>query len=565
MLSDSSSPMLIVLGLVWVLIGIGILVWYLWAMSRLFPRIGLKSGEGWIPVWNQWKLLERAGLPGWVVVLSFVGLSIVPAIMLIIAMHRINKEFGAGGGYTVLGVFIAPLWAMLLTNFIDERTAISGPTRQQQVAPVFNSTGHRGFAPGTQPASSPSFASQIAPQPPAAAPAQSTVPTMFQAQGSGFAPPQSQPHAPQPVQPGYAPQPTQAPQPWNPAAAGPAGPAVPAGPAGSAVPAAPAPYMPQGPLGGETEAEYDRLAAESFYASPAVPLGQNQAPSPFSWTAASQAAREQAEPERVPVIPPVHPLAAAVPAAPLPPAPEAPAAPPVQVAPVAPMAPVIPVQAPEAAQSIPATMPVSLPGVAAAPAVPVAPAAAQVDAVAAPPGPVAEEAFFAPPAPVHASPTPAVQIPTGITGKVDPLPPGEVYAAATRAASTRQAIREEDDLDRTVVVPRGNTPIWVLELPDGTELPLQGDVTVGRRPESVGGSEILAIPDTTRTLSKSHARLSFADGQWVVEDLGSTNGLVLMNDDGSESELVPGVKAAATERMLFGTLEVRLRPRGDSA
>lgn len=564
MVSDSSSPMLIVLGLVWVLIGVGILVWYLWAMSRLFPKIGLKSGEGWIPVWNQWKLLERAGLPGWVVVLSFVGLSIVPAIMLIIAMHRINKEFGAGGGYTVLGVFIAPLWAMLLANFIDERTAVSGPTRQPQVAPVFNTQAHRGFAPGTQPASSPNFASQIAPQQPApaAAQAQSSVPTMFQAQGSGFAPQQPQPHAPQPPQPGFAPQAQQspnAPQPWNPAAAAPAAPAV---------PAAPAPYMQQGPLGGETEADYDRLAAESFYASPAVPLGQNQAPSPFSWTAASQAAREQAEPEREPVIPPVHPLAAAAPAVPLPPAPAAvvaPAAPQVQAVPAAPMAPVAPVPVPEVAQSIPATMPVQLPGVAAAPVAPVAPAAAQESAAAASPAPAADESFFAPLAPVHASPTPAVQIPTGITGKVDPLPPGEVYAAATRAASTRQAIREEDDLDRTVVVPRASTPAWVLELPDGTELPLQGDVTVGRRPESVDGSEILAIPDTTRTLSKSHARLSFVEGRWLVEDLGSTNGLVLMNEDGSESELVPGVQAAATERMLFGTLEVRLRPRGESA
>lgn len=495
MVSDSSGPMLIVLGLVWVLIGVGILVWYLWAMSRLFPKIGLKSGEGWIPVWNQWKLLERAGLPGWVVVLSFVGLSIVPAIMLIIAMHRINKEFGAGGGYTVLGVFIAPLWAMLLANFIDERTAVSGPTHQPQVAPVFNSPAHRGFAPGTQPASSPNFASQIAPQQPApaAAQAQSSAPTMFQTQGSGFAPQQPQPHAPQSPQPGFAPQAQlspHAPQPWNPAAAAPA---VPAGPA------APAPYTQQGPLGGETEADYDRLAAESFYASPAVPLGQNQAPSPFSWTAASQAAREQAEPEREPVIPPVHPLAAAAPAVPLPPA------------------------------------------------------------------PAADETFFAPLAPVHSSPTPTVQIPTGITGKVDPLPPGEIYAAATRAASTRQAIREEDDLDRTVVVLRASTLTWVLELPDGTELPLQGDVTVGRRPESLDGSEILAIPDTTRTISKSHARLSFVEGRWLVEDLGSTNGLVLMNEDGSESELVPGVQAAATERMLFGTLEVRLRPRGESA
>ena len=50
---------------VWGLVGVGLLVWYLWAMARLFPRIGLKKRDGWIPIWNQWQLLERAGMPGW--------------------------------------------------------------------------------------------------------------------------------------------------------------------------------------------------------------------------------------------------------------------------------------------------------------------------------------------------------------------------------------------------------------------------------------------------------------------------------------------------------------------
>ena len=53
----------LVIMLVWMLIGVGLLVWYLWAMARLFPRIGMKSTDGWIPIWNQWKLLERTGLP----------------------------------------------------------------------------------------------------------------------------------------------------------------------------------------------------------------------------------------------------------------------------------------------------------------------------------------------------------------------------------------------------------------------------------------------------------------------------------------------------------------------
>jgi pSer/pThr/pTyr-binding forkhead associated (FHA) protein len=105
----------------------------------------------------------------------------------------------------------------------------------------------------------------------------------------------------------------------------------------------------------------------------------------------------------------------------------------------------------------------------------------------------------------------------------------------------------------------------VLELPDGTELPLETDVVVGRKPTAIDGAATLEVPDSTRTLSKSHARLTREGAIWMVEDLGSTNGLFLLNDDGSESELTANVPVEATERMLLGTLEVRLRPGGDAA
>jgi hypothetical protein len=61
---------------VWSLVGIAFYVWYLWSLSRLFPRIGLPSSHGWIPVWNQWQLVQRGGLPGWLVLFGLVpGLS----------------------------------------------------------------------------------------------------------------------------------------------------------------------------------------------------------------------------------------------------------------------------------------------------------------------------------------------------------------------------------------------------------------------------------------------------------------------------------------------------------
>ncbi len=152
----------IVVMVVWIVIALGLLVWYLWAMARLFPRIGMKSTDGWIPVWNQWKLLERAGLPGWVVLLSFVGLGIVPTVMLIVAMHRIGNEYRAGVGYTVLGVFIPPLWATLFANFVGTSASASAPA----AAGYTNYTGAAPVSSGYSTAVQPGFVPPPAPPAP---------------------------------------------------------------------------------------------------------------------------------------------------------------------------------------------------------------------------------------------------------------------------------------------------------------------------------------------------------------------------------------------------------------
>ena len=205
----SAMGALVPIMIVSVVVSLGLLVWYLWAMARLFPRIGLKSTDGWIPIWNQWKLLERAGLPGWVVLLSFVGLSIVPAIMLIMAMHRIGKEHGAGVGYTVLGVFIAPLWATLLANHIGKSgstSAAAGAYKNYAAgAPAGASAGYTaavqpGFvAPPVAPGTPTAFAPPAAQQ----APAQGAAATPLMPMPAAPAPAAQQPWA---VSGGFAPQ-----------------------------------------------------------------------------------------------------------------------------------------------------------------------------------------------------------------------------------------------------------------------------------------------------------------------------------------------------------------------
>lgn len=400
------------------LIGLVLLVWYLWAMARLFPSLGLRAGEGWVPIWNEWKLIDRAGLAGWTVLFYFVALGIIPVIVRIIAMHRLNREFGAGGGYTVIGALLPPLWATLFAGRVGAQAATwpQWPAAENQPDPD-------------------PLGGSMAP-------------------GGGA-------------------------QRWA------ADAELPQNRSASLV----------APLGGETEAEYARLAAEGFSAPPAVPFGELPPTTPFSWTAAS---RTQSEPVQfappVPPAPPLHPVTSATTSQPQPVA--------------------TPDEQPEVASPFQ-------------------------------------------PLPAAPAPTAATHKPTGITGMFaaaaanDPRPP----------APMRQG-DSDDELDRTVVARRNHTT-WVLQLPDGSELPLYADTIVGRRPEPRDGAEALTIADPSRTLSKSHARLRFDGNSWSVEDLHSTNGTVLFDEAGREIAAPAGVAVPTVSHMLLGTLEVWLRPGGD--
>lgn len=350
-----------VLVLIWVVIGLALLVWYLWAMSRLFARIGLPEKSGWVPIYNDYLLLNRTGLPGWSVVLWFVGLGIVPFIIRIIAMHRLNTEADTGAGYTVAGVVLPPLWATMLGNFLEDEEMLPqnrGRARQDE----YDRASYFGIVEGQSPEPSNSPEQGIATR------LNSTFET-----NSAFE--------------------------MNTTA--------------------------------EIDAEYARLAAEQFQAPPATPLGNVAAPELFSWTKAT---------------------------------------------------------APKAA-------------------------------------------------PAPEQPAPVMGVPEVAADEMPPL-----------AQPAPQ------------VPPQHTAPkfSWALQLPNGERFALAPDTVVGRKPVAFEGATPLELPDPTRTLSKTHARLRFDGGRWSIEDLSSTNGTVLLGSAGNEQLVSAGWPVPATERFLLGTLEVRL-------
>lgn len=122
-----------------------------------------------------------------------------------------------------------------------------------------------------------------------------------------------------------------------------------------------------------------------------------------------------------------------------------------------------------------------------------------------------------------------------------------------------------DDLDATVVVARRRGVRRSLVLDDGRKFSLSGaSVVIGRNPIGEPGEQRLAISDTTRTLSKTHARLVVHDDEWRLTDLHATNGVVVVEENGTETLLDPGESVTGNGRFILGEVGMHVIAERDS-
>ncbi|MET0736534.1 MAG: DUF5684 domain-containing protein [Microbacterium sp.] len=132
-------------------------------------------------------------------------------------------------------------------------------------------------------------------------------------------------------------------------------------------------------------------------------------------------------------------------------------------------------------------------------------------------------------------------------------------ARSSVSAQNRRPEIPEEPLEETVVARRRRTQ-WSLVPPSGEAVAIGSEVVLlGRRPAhdpEFPGAQLISIDD--ETVSKTHARLELRDDAWYVTDLGSTNGIVLSTQLGTEVEATPGVEVEAGERFLLGDAQIRL-------
>lgn len=104
-------------------------------------------------------------------------------------------------------------------------------------------------------------------------------------------------------------------------------------------------------------------------------------------------------------------------------------------------------------------------------------------------------------------------------------------AAAIDPSPAANLEPDEDDFDEdeeTIIVSRVRRPKTVLTAGSGQSFELTEDIVIlGRNPRGAitRGAQVVRIVDSEKTMSKTHARLTWHDDAWHITDLESTNGV----------------------------------------
>jgi hypothetical protein len=104
---------------------------------------------------------------------------------------------------------------------------------------------------------------------------------------------------------------------------------------------------------------------------------------------------------------------------------------------------------------------------------------------------------------------------------------------------------------------------WMIILDDGRTVPLDGAAVFGRDPAALPGENgisLLAVPDETRTVSKTHVKLEPGADAVLVTDRHSTNGVVVITA-GVATRCRAGEPMVATSGSVvrFGDREMQVR------
>ena len=90
-------------------------------LGKIFKKAGVPAWIAWVPFYNNYKLLEIGGQPGYWAILAIIpGVSIVTAIFMYISMYHIGLKFGKEDTFVLWAIFLPLVWMIWLA--VDKST-----------------------------------------------------------------------------------------------------------------------------------------------------------------------------------------------------------------------------------------------------------------------------------------------------------------------------------------------------------------------------------------------------------------------------------------------------------
>jgi hypothetical protein len=85
-------------------------------LMRIFKKAGIEQQwAAWVPIYNNWKLLEIGGQQGFWAVLALVPIvNIVSVVFMYISMYNVGLKLGKEGVFVLLAIFLSPVWLIWL-------------------------------------------------------------------------------------------------------------------------------------------------------------------------------------------------------------------------------------------------------------------------------------------------------------------------------------------------------------------------------------------------------------------------------------------------------------------
>ena len=115
-MSATDASLVVTVGVSSALVVTVVYVWTALALGAVFRKSGEQSWKAWVPILNLAVLLQLGGFSGWLVLLLLLPVlgGLLVWVAMIVACHRIGREFGFGAGMTVLAALLLPVWASVI-------------------------------------------------------------------------------------------------------------------------------------------------------------------------------------------------------------------------------------------------------------------------------------------------------------------------------------------------------------------------------------------------------------------------------------------------------------------